>query len=64
MKQLDAVDPATKRLGIAWVVAGFVGAPDVCDLAELLRSSRDLLLVKPFFLKVRFDASDESFNVE
>jgi len=46
IEQLNAVDPAHEGLGIVLVVARFIGAPNVCDVAKLFGPTRDFLLVK------------------
>src|SRR5207249_11568862 len=64
VEKLNAVDAAHKRLGIVFVMAGFINAPDMGDVAKLFRAPRDLLFVESILLKERFDARDESVDVQ
>src|SRR6188472_608389 len=64
MEQLNAVDPANERFGIVRVVAGFVRAPDMCDVPELFGAPCNYLLVKPVLGKIRFHTRNEAIDVQ
>ena len=51
IKKLKAVDAAHEWRGIAWIVTGFVRAPNVSDPAKLFRAPRDFCFVKALLQK-------------
>ena len=56
--------PLMNGFGLVRIMARLVGAPNVRDSAELLRSSRNLRLVKAFLPKKRLDPRDVAFDVQ
>jgi hypothetical protein len=45
-------------------VARLINAPDMSEVAKLFGTPRDLLFVESILLKERFDARDESVDVQ
>src|SRR5207247_10280682 len=64
IEKLNAVDPAHERFGIVRVVAGFVRAPDIRDVPELLSTTCNFLLVKSLSRKKIFRARVVAFVFE
>ena len=64
VEQLNAVDPAHERYGIARIVARLVCAPNMRDLAELFDSPRDFLFVESGFLESLLGSCDEAFDIQ
>jgi len=64
IQQLDAVNPAHERFGIVFLVPRLVGAPDMRDLAELLRPARNLPFEESVLLQIIAGPFDEAVDVQ
>ena len=64
VEKLNAIDPAHERCGIARIVARFICAPDMRDLAELFDPPRDLFFVERCSREISFHPRNVGSDIQ